>query len=200
MMRKPRPWAIPYLDLSNVLLFFFMVLFAVTLLAIADSEAKKKVDTTSKLLVHLVWQDGSPNDMDLWLMTPAEHAVSFKSRQADFASLDHDNLGLNNGVVTDAGGNPIVSTARDEVIFIRQTMPGTYVVNIHAYHLYRPEQVTVTLTSVDPSYRVVTERKMTFTDTHEEQTAFRFTVDAGGQVTSTDTVPDLFVNELLSRQ
>jgi hypothetical protein len=180
--------------------FWFCGLFAIALLIIGETEAAKKVDTTSKLLIHLVWSDNSPDDMDLWLKTPADHPVGYKIRQADYASLDHDNLGMNNSVVVDAGGNPVMSPSRDEVIFVRQTMPGVYVVNIHAFHLYRPETVTVTLVSVDPVYSVLNERKLKFTETREEQTAFRFTVDAQGAVVSTDAVPEMFVNELLSHQ
>ena len=73
--RRERRWPIPYLDLSNTLFFFFVALFAIALLAIGDADEKKKVDTTSKLLVHLVWRDNSPNDVDLSLKTPADHVV-----------------------------------------------------------------------------------------------------------------------------
>ena len=54
--RRERRWPIPYLDLSNTLFFFFVALFAIALLAISDADAKKKVDTSSRLLVTLKWQ------------------------------------------------------------------------------------------------------------------------------------------------
>ena len=196
---RERRWPIPYLDLSNTLFFFFVALFAIALLVVADSEAAKKVDTTSKLLVHLVWRDNSPSDVDLSLKTPAGNVVWFRNKQADFASLDHDNKGISNGTVTDADGNVIADPSRDEEIFIRQTMPGTYVVNVTLYGQYGTdaEPVTVSLVSVDPSYREVVARKLTLTERHEEHTAFRFTVDDQGNVTSTDLVEELFINDLL---
>jgi hypothetical protein len=194
-----RRWPIPYLDLTNTLFFFFVALFAIALLAISDADEKKKIDTSSKLLVHLVWRDNSPNDIDLSLKTPAGHVVWFRNKQADFASLDHDNMGIANGIVTDANGNTVEDPTRDEVIYIRQTIPGTYVVNIDLYAQYggEAEPVTVTLASVDPTYRQVVGRQLTLTDKHEEHTAFRFTIDDHGDVTSTDFVEDLFVNDLL---
>lgn len=200
-MRDRRRWPIPYLDLSNTLFFFFVALFAIALIKVSDSEEAKKVDITSKLLVTLAWRDGSNNDIDLSLKTPAGNVVWFRARQADFASLDHDNLGVGNGTVTDADGNPVISATRDEVIYIRQTMPGTYVVNVNLYAQYGggAEPLTVTLTSVDPSYRQVVARQLTLTDRHEEHTAFRFTVDDKGNVTSTDLVEELFVNEMLGK-
>jgi len=197
--RRERRWPIPYLDLSNTLFFFFVALFAIALLAISDADAKKKVDTSSRLLVTLKWQDGSAADVDLSLKTPAGHVVWFKERQADFASLDHDNLGVGNTPVIDGEGRTLTDAGRDEVIYVRRTMPGTYVVNVHLYSDYggEPAPVTVTLVSVDPSYRQVVSRRLTLTDKHEEHTAFRFTVDEAGNVTGTDLVEELFVNDLL---
>src|SRR5947209_5666951 len=129
--RRERRWPIPYLDLSNTLFFFFVALFAIALLAISDADEKKKVDTTSKLLVTLKWRDGSANDIDLSMKTPADRVVWFRERQADFASLDHDNLGIGNTTVLDSEGAPVTAPGRDEVIYIRQTIAGTYIVNVH---------------------------------------------------------------------
>lgn len=198
-MKRERRWPIPYLDLTNTLFFFFVALFALAVLIIGDEETKAKIDTSSKLIITMVWRDGSRNDVDLWLKTPADNTVGFRNRQADFASLDHDNLGLANNTVTDADGNQIVGIGRDEVLFVRGTMAGTYICNVHLYNQSdaSPEPVTVNLVSVDPSYHLLISRKLVLTDNHEERTAFRFTVDAAGNVTSTDVVEELFVNELL---
>ncbi len=196
--RRERRWPIPYLDLSNTLFFFFVALFAIALLAISDADGKKKVDTTAKLLIHLVWQDNSFSDVDLSLKTPAGHVVWFRNKQADFASLDHDNTGIDNTQAVSADGEVITTPTRDEVIYLRQTIPGTYIVNVHLYSQRSPaEPVTVSLTSVEPSYRDVVTRSLTLRDKHEERTAFRFTVDEHGQVTSTDLAEELFINAML---
>ena len=126
--RRERRWPIPYLDLSNTLFFFFVALFAIALLAISDADERRKVDTSSKLLVTLTWRDGSANDVDLSVKVPNDEVVWFRKRQAAFASLDHDNLGMGNSAVVDGDGNPVTAPGRDEVVYIRQTVPGTYVV------------------------------------------------------------------------
>jgi hypothetical protein len=194
-MKRERRWPVPFLDLSNTLFFFFVALFALALLVISEETSKAKVDTSSKLLVTMTWRDGSGNDVDLWLKLPNEDTVSFRTRQAGFASLDHDNLGLGSTAVHNAEGALVTDPKRDEVIFIRATMPGTYVVNLHLYGQpdTTPEPVTVTLVSVDPGYRAVTSRKLVLTEKHEQQTAFRFTVDQAGNVVSTDLIEELFV-------
>ena len=198
-MMRERRWVVPFLDLSNVLFFFFVALFAMALLVIGEEQSKAKVDTTSRLIVSMTWRDGSANDVDLSLKTPAGNVIWYRARQADFASLDHDNLGLYTSTATDADGNPITLASRDEVIFLRGTMAGTYVVNTHLYHQSdaTPEPVTVTLVSVDPSYHAITTRKLVLTENHQEDTAFRFTLDQAGNVTSTDLVPEAFINDLL---
>jgi len=197
--RRERRWPIPYLDLSNTLFFFFVALFAIALLAISDADENKKIDTTSKLIVHLVWPDNSFSDVDLSLKTPAGHVVWFRARQTDFASLDHDNIGSDNSKVIDANGEEISAPGRDEVIYVRQTLAGTYVVNVHLYSKRSAaEPVTVTLTSVEPSYRTVFTRSLTLRDKHEEHTAFRFTVDERGEVTGTDQNQELFINQMLN--
>jgi hypothetical protein len=197
--RHERRWPIPYLDLTNTLFFFFVALFAIALLAISDADERPKVDTTSKLLVTLTWRDGSASDVDLSMKVPNDEVIWFRKRQAAFASLDHDNLGLGNTTVLDADGNPVTSPGRDEVIYIRQTMPGTYVVNVDLYGQYggAAEPVNVTLASVDPTYHQVVTRQLTLTENHEEHTAFRFTVDAHGIITSTDLLEELFINQIL---
>lgn len=197
-MRRERRWPVPFLDLSNTLFFFFVALFALTLLLISDDTDAKKIDTTSRILITLTWKDGSNSDIDLSLKTPTGEVVWFRTKQATFASLDHDNLGTEGNVVVDAAGNTIIAHQRDEVIYVRQTIEGTYSVNVHAYSLLDIEDVTVTLVTVDPKWKQVAQRKLQLVERHQEETAFRFSVDAEGQITGTDTVPELFINDLLA--
>jgi hypothetical protein len=201
-MKRERRWPIPYLDLSNTLFFFFVALFAIALLAIGDESAKAKIDTSSKYLITLAWRDGSTNDVDLWVKLPTDDIVGFRNRQAAFVSLDHDDLGMDSNTVTDADGNTITLKRREEIVYVRQTVPGTYTVNCHLYsqHDATPEPVTVTVTAVEPKWHVVSERKLILTDLHQEETAVRFTVDQGGNIVSTDIVAEMFVNQKLGER
>lgn len=197
-MRRERRWPIPFLDLSNTLFFFFVALFALTLLVISDDTEAKKVDTTSRFLITLTWADGSDSDIDLSLKTPTGEVIWFRTRQAAFASLDHDNLGRGNNVVIDNAGNVVTAAQRDEVIYLRETVAGVYVVNVHAYTMIVPEDVTLTLVAVDPQWRRVVTRKLSLAERHQEETAFRFTIDLSGAITGTDYIPELFINDLLA--
>lgn len=200
MNQKRRHWTIPFLDLSNVLFFFFVGLFALALLVISDDSSKAKVDTTSHYLITLKWPDGSPNDIDLSIRTPAGNVAWFRKREADFSSLDHDNLGIGNTSAIDELGNTVSMATRDEVIYIRQAVLGTYTVNVHYYSGdNQAVPVIVTMTSIDPVYHQVIARSLTLTEKHEELTAFQFTINKTGAVESTNTnTEELFINEMLA--
>ena len=46
----------------------------------------------------------------------------------------------------------------------------------------------------------LTTRQLVFSEQREEHTAFRFTVNQAGRITSTDTTEELFFNEMLGTE
>ncbi len=198
-MRDRRPWLTPFLDLSNVLFFWFVAMFAVALVVIGDEQTKARVDTTSRYIITMTWTpDGSRDDIDLSVKVPTGEIVYFRVRQAAFASLDRDDLGMDSNTVIDDAGNAVALLARSEVIYLRQTLPGIYVFNVHAYSKKdpAPAHVRITLTSVGDRTQVLQTRQITLTENHEERTAFRMTVDAEGNGRP-DLTEELFINEAL---
>lgn len=194
-------FAIPFLDVQTLLVLVLLLLIFACLMKISDADNKAKVDSNSRYIITMDWDDGSQSDIDLWLALPTGDKVSFRNRQAAFASLDHDDLGLGLNTITDDAGNTITLRKREEVDYIRQTVLGTYTVNAHAYHLVDgPVHVRITMMAVGEHTHTVTARELTLSDNHEEKTAFRVTFDASGEVVSTDTIEDLFANETLSKQ
>ncbi len=198
-MAERRRWVVPFLDLSNVLFFFFCALFAVALIVIGDEQTKAKVDSSSRFIVTMSWTpDGSRDDIDLAVRVPTGEIVNFRTRQAAFASLDRDDLGIDSNTVIDDTGNAVSLKTRNEVIYIRQTLPGVYTFNVHAYSKKdsAPAHVLITLTEVGDRTHVLQSRQITLTENHEERTAFRLTVDAEGRGRP-DLVEEMFVNEAL---
>ncbi len=189
---RERRWVIPFLDLSNVLFFWFAAMFAIALAVIADAATTAKIDTTSHYLITLKWQDGSKNDIDLSIKTPSGKVAWYKAHEADFASLDHDNLGVENTSAVDGNGKIVSVEGRDEIIYIRQVLAGTYTVNVNYYGGNgQREPVTVVMT-----YHQVVQRLLTLTEIHEEQTAFQFTIDDQGHISTDTNAEELFINEM----
>lgn len=200
---KRQRWSVPFLDLSNVLFFFFVALFAITLYIISDADESKKADATSRYIIQMTWRDGSKNDIDLSLKTPTDDIVWFRQRQATFASLDNDNRGDEASTqAVDAAGNVVNLQPREEIIYIRQAIQGTYTANVHFYsrHEYDglAEPVTVALIAIEPKWHKIIERQVLMMDRLQETTAFRFTVSPAGEITGTDLVEELFINRMMS--
>ncbi len=194
-----RRFAIPFLDVMTLLVLVLLLLIFAALMKVSDAESKAKVESTSRYIITMDWDEGSRDDIDLSVRVPSGEIVYFRTRQAVFAALDRDDLGLDSNTVIDDAGNAVTLKARSETIYLRQTIAGTYVFNVHAYNKMdaAPAHVRVTLTSVGDRTSVVTSRQITLAENHDERTAFRATIDAGGSVVSVDQIEELFVNDAL---
>ncbi len=195
---RERPWLVPFLDMTQVLFLWFMALFVIALITIGEEQTKAKVESTSRYIVTMTWEDSSRDDIDLSVRVPSGEIVYFRTRQAVFASLDRDDLGIESNTAIDDAGNVVTLRARSEVIYLRQTVPGVYVFNVHAYNKREPApaHVLITLTSVGDRTQVLQSRQIILSENHEERTAFRMTVDSDGNG-HPDLVEELFVNEAL---
>ncbi len=197
-MAERRRWLVPFLDITQITQFLFMVAFVCALVVIGEDASKAKIDSTSRYIVTMTWEDASRDDIDLSVRVPSGEIVYFRTRQAVFASLDRDDLGIESNTVVDDAGNVVTLRARSEVIYLRQTVPGVYVFNVQAYNKREPApaHVLITLTSVGDRTQVLQSRQITLSENHEERTAFRMTVDADG-TGHPDLVEELFINEAL---
>jgi hypothetical protein len=97
--------------------------------------------------------------------------------------LDRDDLGHRNDTVQTEWG-PIEFKDNREIVTIRGTIKGEYVVNVHMY-MKRSKAaevpVTIQLDKVNP-YSTITIKEVVLRLTGDEGTAFRFTVNAEGDV------------------
>ncbi len=74
---------------------------------------------------------------------------------------------------------------------LRAIVAGEYVVNLHLYAQNDPGPVTVTvrLWSLAGSDRMLLERTITLRRQGDEQTAFRFTLSAAGELVDHNLLP-----------
>ncbi len=174
-------------DVSFIDLLFNLLLFFV-LLVFIQPEAAKKNDNNTKVkcefLVTATWSNDSPNDVDLYLQEPSQNIIYFSNRDTGLSNLDRDDLGYLNDTVKLPSGEDIVLHQNKEVITIRGTMPGEYVVNSHMFanRNMEPTSVTVTVEKMNP-YGVVFTKTFELLNNGDEVTVCRFTVDKESQVT-----------------
>lgn len=175
--------------LFNILLgFFILLMLAMTLV---NPPAKKKdIELKAEFMVTMEWPDGSHDDLDLVVISPLGNVVFYGRPNTQGLSLDRDDRGMINDVITLGDGTKLVVQENWEHITIRKNIPGEFIVNIRMFRKTdkTPTPVTVKVTRLNP-YSVVFVDTIEMTYQRQEETAIRFTIDGTGKILDTSTVP-----------
>jgi hypothetical protein len=159
-------------------------LFFIALLVMNPDANKGKVDAKAEFLITMSWPDGHPDDLDLYVEDPGGNIVWYHQREAGFMVLDRDDRGGANNTLT-VNGKKIASLIRQETVSIRAIVAGEYTVNVNHYLATtgRPVQVTIKVEKINPTLEVVFYDTLTVDHAGQENTAVRFNVADGGNVT-----------------
>jgi hypothetical protein len=172
--------------MSNVAVLLSLVL----LIDFSHKQKEKKQEQQSHLAtdglyaVVMTWPDGSDDDVDLYVRDPLGQIAFFQGRDAGLMHLENDDLGSRSDTLTTAGGTVKVDKNEERVI-IRGAVPGEYVVNAQMYSKRSPGPTPVTVKLYRLSGNDTEVKSVTRTLLHDgdESTAFRFSLDQGGDVT-----------------
>jgi len=196
----------PFYDMLFNMLIAFVFCFIIALLAM-NPKALKAGDVPAKAeyVITLSWPDMDPNDIDLWVQSPAGGVVWFRSREADLMHLDRDDRGTSNDTLV-VNGQKIINPLNQEVVTIRGINPGEYVVNAHYYESKeadntdpragQPVEVTLSIIKVNPRADVVFYGRGTLERRGQELTLARFSVMPDGAVAHINTTPKNLVKSL----
>lgn len=183
----------PPFDPLSVILFKALqvvaFLFFIAFIALAREKETGKIDTKAEFFVSMTWPDNHPDDFDLFVQDPLGNVVWYRRRDIGFLSLERDNRGIDNNFIN-ANGEKILSPSREELVSIRGVVAGEYTVNVYhfAAHTGLPVPVTVTVEKLNPHVTVVAKETLNMDKERDEKTAVRFTLDAKGNVVSTNRV------------
>ena len=167
-------------------LTFFFVLAVLFM----NPEVKKGlINPKAEYIITTSWEDGSPDDIDLWIEDPKGNLVWFRNREADLVHLDRDDRGMLNDTLENDGktfSNPL----NQEVVTIRGIVPGEYVINLHYYasETGKPVETSVRLDRVNPTLKVIHYGKLWLDKKGEEKTALRFALDSDGNVSGINQI------------
>ena len=179
-------------DLATNLLGVFICLFMLAFLMMSkkvEEVSKNKAESKAEFLITVSWDKDADVDIDTYVEDPLANIVSFRSREKGLMHLDRDDIGTVNDNVTLSNGQAIVVKENREIVAIRGIIPGEYTVNGHMYSNRQKLEtvaVTIRLDKVNPSFKMVTQKEIVLKKVGDEITAFRFTIDAKGDVTSTN--------------
>ena len=170
-----------------------LLLFALVKLADFDPQHRPPtIDTYGVYAVTVAWAPASNDDVDTYVQDPQGEITDFTNPDAGLMHLEHDDLGSAND-----SKDAVVVNHNGERVVLRGALPGEYVVNVHMYAKNDPgpTRVEIGLYRLRGQDALVTHRAVTLNRAREEQTAFRFTLDAAGDVTDRNELPKELVNQ-----
>ena len=172
-----------FLDLLFNTLLCFAALFALSFVLINPSKKKNNVRMKAEFMITTTWPRDLDDEVDMYVEEPQGNLVAFMRREEGLMHLDRDDLGHRNDSI-DTEWGVIEFKDNREIVTIRGTVPGEYVVNVHMYmkrSAVVEVPVTIQLDKINP-YSTVTIKEVILRISGDEGTAFRFTLNKDGDV------------------
>jgi hypothetical protein len=186
-------------DVCINLVLVFAVLLRLSIIMINAEQEKHHVKNHAAYLVKIDWPGESNDDVDLYVADPLNEIVFFRQKQIGLMSLDRDDTGHQQNMVTLPDGRVVQSQFNEEQVNIRGIIEGEYVVNVHMYRKSddHPTKVEVTLFKTDAGDDIeIHKQVVTLSAERQEETAFRFTLIRDGGVVDINRLPKRFVDQL----
>lgn len=188
----------PFIDLLFNTLLGFSFLFMVSLLFINPEASDAKVELQAEYIISATWDETLKDDVDLWVLAPTGHRVSYLERESGWLHLDRDDRGvLNDTIMVD--GQEVTHQLNQEIVTIRGKQVGEYVVNLYYYQNASPLPLKVKLRvdKVNPTLETVFIDTISLNRADEEKTAVRFSLAEDGSVHSINRLPTILTPYLL---
>ena len=195
-MKRNYHTSLSFLDLLFNTVLCFAALFALSFILINPSKEDKNVEVKAEFIITVTWPNDLNNDVDTYVEDPQGRLVAFMRREEGLMHLDRDDVGKFNYILSTPFGDVEYDENR-EVVTLRGTVEGEYVVNVHMY-MQRSEQqptpVRIQLDKINP-FQIVTVKDVVLGITGSEKTAFRFTVNRDGEVSEINHLPKTLTKE-----
>jgi len=176
-----------FLDLLFNTLIAFTALFVLAFALMNQNH--KTPDIKGAYIITVTWGEEFDDDVDTYVSDPDKKLVFFQRREDGLMHLDRDDLGKRNDIVNTQFGR-IEYKENREIVTLRGTSQGEYVVNVHLYRRNNPEnlkpiEVTIQLDKISPAYTPIIQKKVVLVNNGDEKTGFKFVINAKGEVIST---------------
>lgn len=156
--------------------FVFMVLMLLPHLHKKEEE-RQDHKPPGNVIVELHWPNDMNVDVDLWVQGPNSTPVGFWNQGNELFNLLRDDLGIEGDA----------TKQNYEVSYSRGIKPGEYIVNTHMYGnlpagMTVPANVVISVRAKYDSARQILATTVELTHRNQEETAFRFRLDADGKL------------------
>jgi hypothetical protein len=151
----------------------------------------------AEYLLSVDWDVNQDADVDIHMLGPSRKPVFYGSRDVGCATLDRDNRGFLDSIITLADGSQTKVESSKETIAIRCVEPGHYDLgaNLYAYRLGAVDQVDrrdiglkvhVEILALNPSVHVVFAKDIVLDQVGQTVNWASFDMARDGQITLTD--------------
>jgi hypothetical protein len=199
MKRRGEFPGIATVDVCINLVLIFAVLLRLGIIAMNAEQQKNHQANHTPFFVKINWPGESKDDVDVYVSDPINEIVYFRQKQIGLMSLDRDDTGREQNMVTLPDGRVVQSQFNEEQVNIRGIVEGEYVVNVHMYRKSddNPTKVEVALFKAGAGDDIeVHKQVVTLSAERQEETAFRFTLTRDGGVVDVNRMPKRFVDRL----
>lgn len=178
-----------FTDLLFNALLGFAFMFITAFAMINDTSATGKIESKAEVLVTVRWADDHPDDVDTLIEDPQGNLLWYRNRDTGLMHLDRDDRGSLADRIS-VEGRQITAPINQETATLRALTPGEYVVNVFHFKANTPSPVTVSVKveKLNPRVELIHYDTVLLTGLGDEKTALRFTIDADGGVTDTNTI------------
>lgn len=177
-----------------------LLLCIVSVVIVAVAPTKAKDAGPQQKAEYLITMESSVDidaDPDLWVILPSRKPVFYGSRAVGCATLDSDNRGFIDSIITLADGSQTKVESDKETTALRCIEPGHYDigVNLYAYRVDNINQVDrkdlavkvhVEIVGLNPDVRTVFSRDFTLDRVGQTINAASFEIDQQGGITLLD--------------
>jgi hypothetical protein len=146
----------------------------------------KGIEFDAYVMIVATWPGEFGDDIDLYIKDPQGGLVFFRQKNNKIMHLDRDDMGTIGEFTRDEDR----FYNNREVVTIRQSVPGEFIINAHVYRKssYDPVPVTFKIMKIRP-FKTVYDRTIVLDYTGQEKTACRFTVKENGAITNINQLP-----------
>lgn len=187
--------AVPLIDfLWNMLLVFVGLFFLASFAKSAEEVAiTNALELPVKYVITMEWDSDSKNDIDLFLRVPDGSVVHYANKEIPLINLERDDIGTETDIALDRLGKSHEYRINQEIIFIREALPGKYLVSPYYYAQKGipiqpgprqpvPEKILIKMIQLNPTYLELFSREVTVYQQYDEALAFSFIVDANKEI------------------
>ena len=187
-MRRSYHSNLAFLDLLFNALLCFAALFMIAIVLINPKNKIESIIVKAEFLITVSWPADVQYDVDTYVEDPLGNLIFFMRKEDGLMHLDRDDVGKENDTMLTENGEVSYDDNR-EIVTIRGSVPGEYVINIHLYRVIDdvPVPVTVQVDKINP-FRTIFLDTITLEYVGEERTACRFLVDSNAKVISVNNL------------